>query len=174
MPAPLINYIHIALSSMTVYCFLLIAIRLFGRNELSQLSVIDLVFVLLISNAVQNAMVGPDSSLSGGLVAASALFVVNLLLKRLFHRFPKLNKMVEGHAIMLIYQGQLNMDHALKAHLSFDDIMEAIREHGISDIEQVDLCVLEVDGNISVISNDYKKVSQHKRKIKKTIKQNID
>lgn len=174
MPASLDNYLHIALSSIAVYAFLLVAIRLFGRNELSQLSVIDLIFVLLISNAVQNAMVGPDSSLLGGLVAASALFLLNLILKRLSFRFPKLNRLMEGETVMLIYQGQLNMQHAVKAHLRLEDIMEAIREHGVSDISQVDLCVLEVDGNISVISHDYKKVTQHKRKTGKTLKQNID
>jgi uncharacterized membrane protein YcaP (DUF421 family) len=85
----LTGYLKIAGSSVTVYLFIIIAIRLFGKKELAQLSIIDLVFILLISNAVQNAMVGSDSSLTGGLVAASALFIINYLFKYLMYRFPK-------------------------------------------------------------------------------------
>jgi len=77
------NYVHIVGSTLAVYVFIVIAIRLFGKKELAQLSVVDLVFILLISNSVQNAMVGPDATLSGGLVAAMTLFVVNYIFKRL-------------------------------------------------------------------------------------------
>jgi len=78
------NFVRIIGSTLAVYLFIVIAIRIFGKKELAQLSVVDLVFILLISNAVQNAMVGPDSTLSGGLVAATTLFMVNYLLKYLF------------------------------------------------------------------------------------------
>jgi uncharacterized membrane protein YcaP (DUF421 family) len=71
------GYLRIIISSVTVYLFIVIAIRLLGKKEFAQMSVIDLVFILLISNAVQNAMVGSDSSLSGGLAAAGALFITN-------------------------------------------------------------------------------------------------
>ena len=71
------NYVRIILSTVAVYLFLIIAIRLFGKKELAQLSVFDLVFILLISNVVQNAMTGPDTTLSGGLTGAAALFIVN-------------------------------------------------------------------------------------------------
>ena len=98
------NYLRIAGSTLAVYLFIVVAIRLFGKKELAQLSVVDLVFILLISNAVQNAMVGPDSTLSGGLVAAITLFLVNYTLKYLQYRFPKFRKAVEGDTIMLVYQ----------------------------------------------------------------------
>ena len=75
------NYVRIILSTVAVYLFLIIAIRLFGKKELAQLSVFDLVFILLISNVVQNAMTGPDTTLSGGLTGAAALFIVNYILK---------------------------------------------------------------------------------------------
>lgn len=171
---PFGDYAVIALRSMAVYLFLLLGIRLFGRKELSQLSVIDLIFVLLISNAVQNAMVGPDSSLQGGLIAAAALFLLNVILKRVTYRFPKVNTLLEGEAVMLIHQGKLNIQNAAKVHMTMDEINEAIREHGVERIEQVDLCVLEVDGNISVLSNGYQQVTQRKRKAKKSLKQNVD
>ena len=77
------NYVRIVVSTLAVYLFIVVAIRLFGKKELAQLSVVDLVFILLISNSVQNAMVGPDSTLSGGLVAATSLFIVNYILKYL-------------------------------------------------------------------------------------------
>ena len=97
------GYLKIALSSSAVYLFIIVAIRLFGKKELAQLSIIDLVFILLISNAVQNAMVGSDSTLSGGLVAASTLFIINYLFKFLLYRFPKLGNYVQGNEMLLIY-----------------------------------------------------------------------
>jgi hypothetical protein len=79
---------------------MILAIRLFGKKELAQLSVIDLVFILLISNSVQNAMVGPDSTLSGGLIAAGSLFLANFTLKRLFYRSKFFSKMVQGESLL--------------------------------------------------------------------------
>ena len=102
-------YWKIILSSVSVYIFIVFAIRLFGKNELAQLSIIDLVFILLISNAVQNAMVGTDTSLGGGLVAATSLFIVNYVFKRVMYRFPRFNKLIQGEALLLIYNGKINM-----------------------------------------------------------------
>ena len=158
------GYLHIITSSVIVYLFIIIAIRLFGKKELSQLSIIDLVFILLISNAVQNAMVGPDTSLGGGLVAATALFVVNFLLKFIMYRFPKFSRLVQGEAILLIYKGKLNHQNLQKAKLTLDEIQETIREHGVNTIEEVDLAVLEMDGNISVLSNEFQQRTARKRK----------
>ncbi len=151
------SYIRIILSTVTVYLFIVIAIRLFGKTEISQLSVTDLVFIMLISNAVQNAMVGPDNSLSGGLVAAAALFVVNYLFKMCLYRFPKFGRIVQGESVMLIYRGKINRKNIQKTRLTMDELMEAVREHGVSKISEVDLAVLEVDGNISVLSDDFSK-----------------
>jgi len=158
------GYLKIALSSGTIYLFLIIAIRLFGKKELAQLSIIDLVFILLISNAVQNAMVGSDSSLSGGLVAASTLFLVNFLFKYLLYKFPKLGSIVQGSDLMLIYNGQLNVGNMIKARITHEELLEAVREHGVSEIRDVDLAVLETDGNISIISNGYKSRTTRRRK----------
>ena len=82
-------YIEIIFRCIIVYLFIVIAIRLFGKKEIAQLSVVDLVFILLISNSVQNAMVGPDSSLIGGLIAAGSLFIVNLILKYVSYKSKK-------------------------------------------------------------------------------------
>lgn len=163
------NYVQIILSSIAVYLFVIIALRLFGKKELSQLSVIDLVFVLLISNSVQNAMVGSDSTLLGGLVAASSLFVVNYLFKKFIYRFPKFSKFIQGESILLIYEGVPNQKNIAISMLTMDEIMEAIREHGVSRIEDVNLAILEVDGNISVLTDNYQNKSKRKRKEKQSV-----
>lgn len=163
------NYLSIAISTIAVYLFIVVAIRIFGKKELAQLSVVDLVFILLISNAVQNAMVGPDTSLGGGLVAASALFIVNYVLKYLQYRFPEFGKIVQGDATMLIYKGKILDEHLSKARISMDELMEAVREHGVESVSEVDLAVLEVDGNISVLSNQYQKRTLKKRRVHKAL-----
>jgi uncharacterized membrane protein YcaP (DUF421 family) len=164
-------YLHIVLSSVAVYLFIILAIRFFGKKELSQLSVFDLVFILLISNAVQNAMVLGDNSLYGGLIAALSLFTMNYILKRLQLKFPKFGKLVQGDAIMLVYQGKIIPSHLRMAGISEDEVMQAIREHGVASIGEVDLAILEVDGNISVLSHDFKKRSQRRRKAHKVLTQ---
>jgi len=151
------SYARIVFSTLVVYIFIVVAIRLFGKKELAQLSVADMVFILLISNAVQNAMVGPDATLLGGLVAASTLFVVNYILKYLLFKFPKLSIIVEGDATMLVYKGKILESHLKRAKISESELMEAIREHGVASVKEVDLAILEVDGNISVLSNSYQK-----------------
>ena len=159
------RYVMIILSTVAVYVFIVIAIRLFGKRELSQLSVVDLVFILLISNSVRNAMVGPDSTLLGGLTAATALFVTNYLFKLILYRFPKFSRIIEGETLLLIYKGRLNRGNLEKAKLSVAELMEAVREHGVSKIDDVDLAVLEVDGNISVLSHEFSQKSDVKRKV---------
>jgi len=165
----ILPYLKIVLSSVSVYIFIVVAIRVFGKNELAQLSVIDLVFILLISNAVQNAMVGTNSSLGGGIVAATSLFVVNYLFKRIMYRYPKLTKLIQGEPLLLIYNGKINLENVNKAEISMDEIMEAIREHGVEVVEQVDLAILEVDGNISVMSQEFRQKTTKKKKAHKTI-----
>lgn len=166
------QYLNIAVSSLAVYIFIIIAIRISGRKELTQLSVTDLVFILLISNAVQNAMVGPNTSLSGGLVAAATLFAANFILKELIYRFTKVSKLIQGQEIMLIYEGVINKKNLRRAKISINELNEAIREHGVSDIAAVNLAVLEVDGNISVLSNNYRNKTIKKYKAHKTIVKN--
>lgn len=161
------SYINIIISSVAVYFFIVLAIRIFGKKELSQLSIIDLVFILLISNAVQNAMVGPDTSLGGGLVAASALFVTNYILKFVFYRFPRISRLVQGQPILLIYKGKVNQANLRKARVTLDELKETVREHGVARTEEVDLAVLEMDGNISVLSNEFQHKTVRKRKIRR-------
>ncbi|MDP4209808.1 MAG: DUF421 domain-containing protein [Bacteroidota bacterium] len=163
------DYLPIILSSATVYVFIVVAIRLFGKKEFAQLSVSDLVFVLLISNAVQNAMVGSDSSLTGGLIAASTLFIINYLLKFLMFKFPKLEVFISGEPRLLIYHGQVNEENVRKSRISINELVETVREHGCQSIKDVDLAILESDGNISVLSDNFKTQTSHERKRRKKV-----
>src|SRR5438067_11563213 len=95
------HYLIVAGKSIVIYIFIIAAIRLFGKKELAQLSVIDLVFILLISNSVQNAMVGDDSSVPGGIAAALGLFICNYILKLFLRRSSRFSKIVQGEKIVL-------------------------------------------------------------------------
>lgn len=157
-------FLIIAGKSVAVYLFIILAIRLFGKKELAQLSVVDLVFILLISNSVQNAMVGSDSTLPGGLVAAFSLFVANWLFKWIMRHNPWFSRVVQGDPILLVHQGEVNQKGMATAMMTRDELIRAIHEHGVERISDVDLAILEVDGNISVISDDYKRKTQKARK----------
>jgi uncharacterized membrane protein YcaP (DUF421 family) len=152
-------FIAIAARCVAVYLSIILGIRLFGKKELAQLSVTDLVFILLISNAVQNAMVGPDTSLLGGLIAALALFLINAAFKQVLYRSKSFNRLLQGDSTMLIYKGAVQEPNLQQARITRDELLAAVREHGVPDFEHVNLAVLEVDGNISIISNDFSKES---------------
>jgi len=148
----MLRYLYIAFSSISIYLFIIFAIRLFGKKDVSQLSISDLVFVLLLSNSVQNAMVGADSSLAGGLVAATSLFVVNYIIKLIVYRFPKIERLIEGEPLLLVYKGKINEKNLAKAKITKDELLETVREHGVASLDDVELAVFEMDGNISIIS----------------------
>lgn len=160
-------YLDIIARSAVVYLFLVIAIRFFGKKELSQLSTTDLVFIVLISNSVQNAMVGSDTSLQGGILAAAVLFLLNYILKLVMYRSTAFKEAVEGKAVILIYEGKIDIDHLHKERITMDELDEAIREHGVDSYKHVKLAILEVDGNISVISGEATGLKQTHHKIKR-------
>ena len=151
------NYIQIILRCIAVYFFVIIAIRVFGKKELAQLTVVDLVFILLISNSVQNAMVGSDTSLSGGLLAAVSLFVVNYFLKLILYKNKRASELLQGTSLLLIYKGKVQQHNLEEAEITTDELDAAVREHGVAKCSHVDLAMLEVDGSISVISDDFQK-----------------
>ena len=166
---------EVVLRSVAVYLFIVMAIRLFGKKELAQLSVVDLVFILLISNAVQNAMVGSDTSLWGGLIAALALFVTNFLFKKLLYRNKKVSELIQGKSVMLVYEGKLMLQNLVSAEISVEEIEAAAREHGVAEIREVRLAILEVDGNISIVSKDFTgQTSHHTSKTKHKLKGKIN
>jgi len=144
----------VALRTTVIYFALFAGIRLTGARQLGQMSTFDLVLLLIIANAVQNAMVGADTSLVGGLVAAGVLLIWHGVIDRLRRKSRALAKLVSGEGIMLINHGVILEEHAHKAGISRDDLLQALREHGVGNLKDVRLAVLEPDGAISVIRND--------------------
>lgn len=167
---PVDSILNVVIRSLSVYLFMIIGIRLFGKNQLSQLNTGDVVLLLLISNAVQNAMVGPDTSLQGGLIAALVLFICNYTLKRIMFSNPSFQSFLEADPIVLIKDGIADQNALNKAKISFSELEEAVREHGVDGITNVKLSILEVDGNISVISFDKENKNTNYTRMKRKIK----
>ena len=130
-----------------VYASLLVLLRLFGGQQFGQLSTIDLVTLLLLSNVVQNAMIGPDDSTLGGILGAVTL----LVLYRVTTRIPGLRRKLEAQPVILVYQGDIS-EHKLRHEgVSINNLEEAARAHGVANLSDVETAVLEVNGTISII-----------------------
>ena len=125
------DYLEIIARSASVYLFMIIALRVFGKKELSQLNTADVILILLISNAVQNAMVGQNTSLVGGIIAASILFVINFVLKKLMYKYKKFSDFMLEKPEILIHNGILDFKSLSKLNISNDELKEAMREHGV-------------------------------------------
>jgi len=146
--------LEIVLRTSIVYAVILIGIRLAGKREVGQMTPFDLALLLLISNAVQNAMTGPDTSVSGGIVAAVTLLLLNAGVTRLVWKNKKVREVIEGMPTILIRHGKILEKNLDKERVTSDSLMQALREHGIGTIAEVSIAVLEIDGSISVLKND--------------------
>ena len=141
----------IIVRTAAVYLVVLAGLRLSGKREIGQMTVFDLVVLLLIANAVQNAMVGPDTSLVGGILAALVLLGMNAIVARLRLRWPRLRRLVEGTPTLLVLHGEIVSEHLRKEGIDEETLLAALREHGVSEINHVEMAVLEIDGSISVV-----------------------
>jgi uncharacterized membrane protein YcaP (DUF421 family) len=159
-------YLDVILRSAAVYLFMVIALRVFGKKELSQLNTADVILILLISNAVQNAMVGNNTTLWGGIAAASALFVINFILKKLMFRYKGFGDFMLEKPEILIHNGQLDFKILSKLSITHEELKEAMREHGVENFTDVKLAMLEIDGNISIISGDNQLIQTHYKRRK--------
>ncbi len=144
----------IILRCTVVYVVLLVALRLTGKRQLGQFTPFDFAVLLIVSNAVQNAMIGPDTSLVGGILGAATLLGLNYLLSVLSVRFNVLGHEVLGEPTLLINEGHLVTANLQRERVNPDDVLMAMREHGVEDIAQVKHAILETDGSISVVSKD--------------------
>jgi uncharacterized membrane protein YcaP (DUF421 family) len=144
----------IILRCTVVYVMLLLALRLTGKRQLGQFTPFDFAVLLIVSNAVQNAMTGPDTSLVGGILGAATLFGLNYLLSVLSARYQIFGHDVLGEPTVLINEGHLMMDHLRRERIDADEVLMAMREHGVEDITQVKHAILETDGTISIVTQD--------------------
>lgn len=163
-------YLDIIIRSISVYLFMIIVLRIFGKKELSQLNTSDVILILLISNSVQNAMVGSNTSLLGGLVAAFALFIINIIFKKTMLHSNFIKEILQDKPELIIHNGKIEFKTLAKLGISSDELQEAIREHGVEHYSDVKLAMFEIDGSISIISGDKNlKQTHHKRKIHKSL-----
>lgn len=146
--------LQIVLRTGVIYLVVLIGVRLSGKREVGQMTPFDLTLLLLLSNSVQNAMTGPDTSLLGGVAAATTLLVLNYGIGRFSGSSRGFRRVVEGEPSLLIHDGKILDAHMAKEHVSPDELQRAIREHGIASTGDVALAVLEVDGSISCLKYD--------------------
>ncbi len=154
MTAPLSTLLDVALRTSIVYLALLVGLRLTGPRQLGQMSTFDLVLLLIIANAVQNAMVGPDTSLAGGLVAAGVLIGWHRVVDWWRFRSRGFAKLLAGEGIMLIHDGAILDEHCRRAGITRQELLQALREHGVASVQDVMIAVLEPDGATSVIRKD--------------------
>ncbi len=145
---------QVAVRTALVYLAVYAGLRLTGKRELGQMTVFDLVVILLIANAVQNAMVGPDTSVTGGIIAAFVLLAINWAVSRLRLRGRAWGRLLEGTPTVLIHDGEFIRSNLLKEGVERDELEMAMREHGVDSVRDVKLAVLEVDGSISIVPAD--------------------
>jgi uncharacterized membrane protein YcaP (DUF421 family) len=145
---------EIVIRAAVVYFFVIIGLRLTGRRALGQLNTPDVVLVLIIANAVQNAMLGPDTSLIGGLIAAGTLLIVNAISSEVRSRSRRATRFFEGEPVILVNHGRLIPENLRRQHIGEDELAEALHEHGLESAAQVKLCILEIDGSLSVVPMD--------------------
>jgi len=139
------------LRPIAVYAFLIIGLRLSGKRELVQLNPFDLVVLLTLSNTVQNAIIGDDNTVTGGVIGASSLLIVNYLVVRFLYNHRKLDQLVEGRADVLIEDGKVRVGNLKRELITMAQLEAAARKQGFESIHEVQQCVLEPGGTITFI-----------------------
>lgn len=147
LPIPLTEKI---VRPLIVYLSLVVFLRLFGKRELAQLNPFDLVVLLSLSNTVQNAIIGNDNSVTGGIVGAFALLAVNWLLMNLLYRAPKLNAALEGSPAVLVRGGEVDQAAIRSEKLTMEELISVLNRNGFNDPREVEVCVLEPNGTFFV------------------------
>ena len=147
LPVPLAEKI---IRPVIVYLFLVVFLRIFGKRELAQLNPFDLVVLLSLSNTVQNAMIGDDNSVSGGVVGAFSLLAINWVLAWILYRAPKATKVLSGEPSTLVQDGVVDEAEMKKQSLTHEDLISVLNKNGFNDPADVQACVLEPNGTFFV------------------------
>lgn len=149
-----------------IYAVFFVGLRLFGRRELGQFTIFDLVLVLLIANALQPAITGPDTSVTGGIVIIIVLLLLNRGVAMLRSRWPAFDSLIDPPPTMLVDHGTVLTKNLEKEGLSLNDVEMAIREHGVDKVDDCKLVVLENDGTISCVSKDNPQSYRRRRRVR--------
>jgi uncharacterized membrane protein YcaP (DUF421 family) len=147
LPLPILEKL---LRPAIVYLALVVLLRIFGKRELAQLNPFDLVVLLSLSNTVQNAIIGNDNSVSGGIIGAVSLLAINWLVVRTLFRSPRLTRMFEGRATVLIRNGQVDLKALQRESLTREELIEVVHRQGFEDVHEVQRCELEPNGTFYV------------------------
>lgn len=147
LPVPIVEKLA---RPVIVYLALVVLLRLFGKRELAQLNPFDLVVLLSLSNTVQNAIIGDDNSVTGGIIGAFGLLAVNWLVVRALFRSPRLTRMMEGRSTLLIHNGQIDVRALERESLTREELLSVIHRQGFDDLHKVHRCELEPNGTFYV------------------------
>ena len=147
LPLPILEKL---LRPIIVYVVLVLLLRLFGKRELAQLNPFDLVVLLSLSNVVQNAFIGEDNSITGGIVGAFSLLGINWFVARVLFRSPRLTRLLEGRATILIRDGRLDKRAMERETLTREELLEVIHRQGFEDFDQIHVCELEPSGSFFI------------------------
>jgi uncharacterized membrane protein YcaP (DUF421 family) len=159
------------LRSCLVYVFMVAGLRLFGKRELAQTNTFDFIVLLTLSNTVQNAIIGDDNSITGGVIGASALLVLNYMVVRFLFRRAKLDRFLEGAPVLLINDGKLQQRTLARELITPVELTAAAHKQGIRTLEDVDRCVLETGGSLTFIPKDPSPAQTHYQDILKQLEE---
>jgi uncharacterized membrane protein YcaP (DUF421 family) len=144
----------LALRTAIVLVALIFGLRLFGRRQVGEMRTMDILVILVTANAVQNAMTKSDGHLTVSLVAGGTLIVVGWLLGKLVQLRPELELSIGGAPVILVHEGQVEQRALRREGITLGDLMAAMRQQGLTEVDEVKLAVLEMDGSISVVPAD--------------------
>ena len=170
MFTPEIQILEKIVRPLIVYFFLLITFRIVGKRELGQMTPFDLIVLLTISNVLQNAMIGPDNSLTGGLIGGLTLFVANGLIGRLTLYFPSIARLLEGKPTPLIEDGKVLTSNLRSEVMTRAELERAIRKHELdpdTDLPSIKRALLEQDGTVTIIHKSEADQGHHRKTIGK-------
>jgi uncharacterized membrane protein YcaP (DUF421 family) len=142
------------LRALFVFIFLVIALRLGGKRELAQINVLDLAVLLLVSNALQNALIGNDSTITGGIIGASTLFAANYLFVHLTYRNARLRRVLEGQPRVLLRNGRLDRRAMQKEAITEEELEDQLLEKGMTSFGEAGLIILETSGRLVFLNRD--------------------
>jgi uncharacterized membrane protein YcaP (DUF421 family) len=149
---PDVSILEKVLRPILVYFFLVVSLRLAGKRELAQLNPFDLVVLLTLSNTVQNAIIGNDNSVAGGLIGATTLLAVNYIVVRFLYTHETIDRLVEGGPDLLINNGELRHDRLKSELITLAELEEAAHKQGFGSLDEVDRCTLEAGGTLSFVA----------------------
>ena len=148
---PDVSILEKVLRPILVYLFLVVSLRLAGKRELAQLNPFDLVVLMTLSNAVQNAIIGNDNSVLGGLIGAATLLIMNYVVVRFLYSHETLDRLVEGAADLLMENGELKHDRLKKELITLAELEEAAHKQGFASLEEIDRACLEAGGTLTFV-----------------------